>query len=37
VVGFAKKGANVILFVASEEASYISGQNYLVDGCRKQM
>ena len=29
--------ANVILFVASEEASYISGQNYLVDGCRKQM
>lgn len=29
--------ANVILFVASEEASYISGQNYLVDGCRRQM
>lgn len=29
--------ANVIQFVASEEASYISGQNYLVDGCRKQM
>lgn len=29
--------ANVILFVASNEASYISGQNYLVDGCRKQM
>ena len=29
--------ANVILFVASEEASYVSGQNYLVDGCRKQM
>ena len=29
--------ANVIIFVASEEASYISGQNYLVDGCRKQM
>lgn len=29
--------ANVILFVASDEASYISGQNYLVDGCRKQM
>lgn len=29
--------ANVIVFVASEEASYVSGQNYLVDGCRKQM
>ena len=29
--------ANVIMFVASEEASYISGQNYLVDGCRRKM
>ena len=29
--------ANAVLFVASDEASYISGQNYLVDGCRKQM
>jgi 3-oxoacyl-[acyl-carrier protein] reductase len=29
--------ANVILFVASDEASYVSGQNYLVDGCRKRM
>lgn len=29
--------ANVILFVSSDEASYVSGQNYLVDGCRKQM
>ena len=29
--------ANVIIFVASDEASYVSGQNYLVDGCRKQM
>jgi len=29
--------ANVIVFVASDEASYISGQNYLVDGCRKKM
>ena len=29
--------ANVILFVASDAASYVSGQNYLVDGCRKRM
>lgn len=29
--------ANAVLFVASEKASYISGQNYIVDGCRKKM
>ena len=29
--------ANAVLFVASEEASYISGQNYQVDGCRRAM
>lgn len=29
--------ANVVSFLASEEASYVSGQNYLVDGCRKIM
>ena len=29
--------ANVVLFVASEEASYVSAQNYIVDGCRKKM
>lgn len=29
--------ANAVLFVASDEASYISGQNYIVDGCRKKM
>lgn len=29
--------ANVVTFLASEEASYVSGQNYLVDGCRKIM
>lgn len=35
--GTPQECANVILFVASDEASYISGQNYLVDGCRKKM
>lgn len=29
--------ASVICFLASEEASYVSGQDYLVDGCRKRM
>lgn len=29
--------ANVVSFLASREASYVSGQNYLVDGCRKIM
>ena len=29
--------ASVICFLASEEASYVSGQDYLVDGCRKKM
>lgn len=29
--------ANVAVFVASDEASYVSGQNYIVDGCRKKM
>lgn len=27
--------AALIIFLASEEANYISGQNYLIDGCRK--
>lgn len=31
------ENANLICFLASEEASYISGQNYQVDGCRKKM
>jgi NAD(P)-dependent dehydrogenase (short-subunit alcohol dehydrogenase family) len=35
--GTPEECANVILFVASDEASYVSGQNYLVDGCRKKM
>ena len=29
--------ANAVLFVASNEASYVTGQNILVDGCRKKM
>ena len=29
--------ANAVLFVASDEASYLSGQNIQVDGCRKKM
>ena len=35
--GTPEECANAIIFVASDEASYISGQNYLVDGCRKRM
>lgn len=31
------ENANLICFLASDEASYISGQNYLIDGCRKKM
>jgi NAD(P)-dependent dehydrogenase (short-subunit alcohol dehydrogenase family) len=29
--------ANVITFLCSDAASYVSGQNYQVDGCRKKM
>jgi len=35
--GTPEECANLVMFVASDEASYISGQNYLVDGCRKKM
>ena len=30
------ENANLICFLASEDASYISGQNIQIDGCRKK-
>lgn len=30
------ENANLIVFLASDEASYISGQNIQIDGCRKK-
>ena len=35
--GTDRENANLILFLASDEASYISGQNIQIDGCRKKM
>lgn len=35
--GTDKENANLICFLASDEASYISGQNIQIDGCRKKM
>lgn len=35
--GTPEECANLVIFLASVEASYISGQNYLIDGCRKKM
>lgn len=35
--GTDRENANLILFLASEEASYISGQNIQIDGCRKKL
>ncbi len=34
--GTDRENANLILFLASDEASYISGQNIQIDGCRKK-
>ena len=31
------ENANLICFLASDEASYISGQNIQIDGCRKKL
>ena len=35
--GSHRENANLICFLASDEASYIAGQNIQVDGCRKTM
>lgn len=35
--GTPEECANVIVFLASDEADYVNGQNWLVDGCRKYM
>ena len=35
--GSHQENANLICFLASEEASYIAGQNIQIDGCRKKM
>ena len=35
--GTAKENAELICFLASDEAAYISGQNIQIDGCRKKM
>jgi len=35
--GSHRENANLICFLASDEASYISGQNIQIDGCRKKM
>ena len=32
----AQENANLICFLASENAGYISGQNIQIDGCRKK-
>ena len=35
--GTDRENANLICFLASEDASYIAGQNILIDGCRKTL
>ena len=35
--GTDRENANLVCFLASDEASYISGQNIQIDGCRKRL
>ena len=35
--GTDRENANLILFLASDDATYISGQNIQIDGCRKKL
>ena len=35
--GTDRENADLICFLASDKASYISGQNIQIDGCRKRM
>lgn len=35
--GTYEENADLILYLASDHASYISGQNYIIDGCRKMI
>ena len=35
--GTDNENANLICFMASDEATYISGQNFRIDGCRKKI
>lgn len=35
--GTDRENANLILFLAGDDASYIAGQNIQIDGCRKKM
>ena len=35
--GTDNENANLICFMASDEATYISGQNFQIDGCRKRI
>ena len=35
--GTDRENADLICFIASDKASYISGQNIQIDGCRKKL
>ena len=36
ITGTDMENANLICFLAGDEASYISGQNIQIDGCRRK-